>query len=53
VLVTARAARAMLGAALDACSAGEQTLIARLVAGHPEISAAVSSSSTATSWAMS
>ena len=37
VLVTARAGRAMLGAALDACSAGEQTLIARLVAGHPEI----------------
>lgn len=37
VLVTARAARAMLGAAMDACSAGEQTLIARLVAGHPEI----------------
>jgi hypothetical protein len=37
VLVTARAARAMLGAAVDACGAGEQTLIARLVAGHPEI----------------
>src|SRR5258708_6380970 len=37
VLVTARAARAMLGAAMDACSVGEQTLIARLVAGHPEI----------------
>jgi Insertion element 4 transposase N-terminal len=37
VLVTARAARSMLGAAMDACSAGEQTLIARLVAGHPEI----------------
>lgn len=35
VLVTARAARAMLGAAMDACSVGEQTLIARLVAGHP------------------
>jgi hypothetical protein len=35
VLVTARAGRAMLGAAMDACSAGEQTLIARLVAGHP------------------
>jgi hypothetical protein len=35
VLVTARAGRAMLGAALDACSAGEQTLVARLVAGHP------------------
>ena len=38
VLVTARAARAMLGAAMDACSAGEQTLIARLVAGHPGFS---------------
>src|SRR5260370_43057 len=37
VLVPARAARAMLGAAMDACSVGEQTLIARLVAGHPEI----------------
>jgi len=37
VLVTARAARAMLGAAMDACGAGEQTLIGRLVAGHPEI----------------
>lgn len=37
VLVTARAARAMLGAAMDACSIGEQTLIARLVAAHPEI----------------
>lgn len=37
VLVTARAGRAMLGAAMDACSVGEQTLIARLVAGHPEI----------------
>jgi len=37
VLVTARAARAMLGAAMDACGVGEQTLIARLVAGHPEI----------------
>jgi Insertion element 4 transposase N-terminal len=37
VLVTARAARAMLGAAMDACRVGEQTLIARLVAGHPEI----------------
>ena len=37
VLVTARAARAVLGAAMDACSAGEQTLIARLAAGHPEI----------------
>src|SRR5260370_1448281 len=37
VLVTARAARAMLGAAMDACSVGEQTLIARLVARHPEI----------------
>jgi hypothetical protein len=37
VLVTARAGRAMLGAAMDACSAGEQTLIARLVAGHPGI----------------
>ena len=37
VLVTARAARAMLGAAMDACSVGEQTLIARLVAGHPEL----------------
>jgi Insertion element 4 transposase N-terminal len=35
VLVTARAARAMLGAAMDACGVGEQTLIARLVAGHP------------------
>jgi Insertion element 4 transposase N-terminal len=35
VLVTARAARAMLGAAMDACSVGEQTLIARLVAAHP------------------
>lgn len=35
VLVTARAARAVLGAAMDACSVGEQTLIARLVAGHP------------------
>src|ERR1039458_3483649 len=33
VLVTARAARAMLGAAMDACSVGEQTL----VAGHPEL----------------
>jgi len=37
VLVTARAARAMLGAAMDACSVGEQTLIARLVAGHPRL----------------
>ena len=37
VLVTARAARAVLGAAMDACSAGEQTLIARLAAGHPGI----------------
>jgi hypothetical protein len=27
----------MLGAAMDACSVGEQTLIARLVAGHPEL----------------
>lgn len=35
VLVTARAGRAVLGAAMDACSAGEQALIARLVAGHP------------------
>jgi hypothetical protein len=35
VLVTARAARAMLGAAMDACRVGEQTLIARLVAAHP------------------
>ncbi len=39
VLVTARAGRAMLGAAMDACSVGEQTLIARLVAGHPGLSA--------------
>ncbi len=37
VLVTARAGRAVLGAAMDACSVGEQTLIARLVAGHPEL----------------
>lgn len=37
VLVTARAVRSVLGAAMDACSAGEQTLIARLVAGHPDI----------------
>src|SRR5258708_11542371 len=37
VLVTARAARAMLGAAMDGCSVGEQTLIPRLVAAHPEI----------------
>ena len=35
VLVTARAGRGILGAAMDACSAGEQTLIARLAAGHP------------------
>lgn len=35
VLVTARAGRAILGAAMDACGVGEQTLIARLVAGHP------------------
>ena len=37
VLVTARVGRAMLGAAMDGCGVGEQTLIARLVAGHPEI----------------
>lgn len=37
VLVTARAARAILGAAIDGSGTGEQTLIARLVAGHPEL----------------
>lgn len=37
VLVTARAVRAVLGAAIDGSGVGEQTLIARLVAEHPEI----------------
>src|SRR5258708_26573648 len=37
VLVTARAARAMLGAAMDAFSGGDPTLIARLVAAPPQI----------------
>src|SRR5258708_36398913 len=36
-LVAARAARAMPGAAMDACSVGEEALVARLVAGDPEI----------------
>jgi Insertion element 4 transposase N-terminal/Transposase DDE domain len=37
VLVTARAVRAVLGAAIDGSGVGEQTLIARLVTQHPEI----------------
>jgi Insertion element 4 transposase N-terminal/Transposase DDE domain len=37
VLVTARAGRAVLGAAMDASGVGEQTLISRLVKQHPEI----------------
>lgn len=37
VLVTARAGRAVLGAAMDASGVGEQTLITRLVEHHPEI----------------
>lgn len=37
VLVTARAARAILGAAMDGSGTGEQTLIARLVTAHPGI----------------
>ena len=35
LLVTARAGRAMLGAAADATDAGEQSLVARLVRDHP------------------
>ena len=34
-LITARAGRAMLGAAADATDAGEQSLVARLVRDHP------------------
>ena len=37
LLVTARAGRAVLGAAADATDAGEQTLVARLVREHPEL----------------
>ncbi|MCW2939405.1 MAG: hypothetical protein JWN00_2390 [Actinomycetia bacterium] len=37
VLVTARAGRTVPGAAIDASAVGEQTLIARMVAQHPEI----------------
>ena len=37
LLVTARAGRAMLGAAADATDAGEQSLVARLVREHPEL----------------
>src|SRR5258708_36607104 len=36
VLGTARAARAMLGAAMDACSVGQQSLGARRGAGTPQ-----------------
>ena len=35
LLITARAGRAMLGAAADATDAGEQSLVARLVRDHP------------------
>ena len=34
-VITARAGRAMLGAAADATDAGEQSLVARLVRDHP------------------
>jgi hypothetical protein len=37
VLATARAGRAVLGAAVDASSVGEQTLTRRMVTEHPEI----------------
>ncbi len=37
VIATARAGRAILGAAVGASSAGEQTLTARMVAEHPEV----------------
>jgi hypothetical protein len=37
VIATARAGRAILGAAVDASSVGEQTLTARLVKEHPEV----------------
>jgi hypothetical protein len=37
VIATARAGRAVLGAQLDASDVGEQTLIARLVADHPNL----------------
>ena len=37
LLVTARAGRAVLGAAADATDAGEQSLVARLVRDHPEL----------------
>jgi len=37
VLATAWTGRAVLGAAVDASSVGEQTLLARLVADHPEV----------------
>src|SRR5712691_1300996 len=37
LLVTARAGRAVLGAAADTTDAGEQSLVARLVRDHPEL----------------
>ena len=37
LLVTARAGRAVLGAAADTTDAGEQALVARLVRDHPEL----------------
>jgi len=37
LLVTARAGRAVLGAAVDATGTGEQSLVARLVRDHPEL----------------
>jgi hypothetical protein len=37
LLVTARAGRAVLGAAADATDTGEQSLVARLVRDHPEL----------------
>jgi hypothetical protein len=37
LLVTARAGRAVLGAAVDATDTGEQSLVARLVRDHPEL----------------
>jgi hypothetical protein len=37
LLITARAGRAMIGAAADATDAGEQALVARLVERHPEL----------------
>jgi hypothetical protein len=37
LLVTARAGRALLGAAADTTEAGEQALVARLVERHPEL----------------